>query len=75
MILIRYRGPGGSRMLFGPRTSAVRVLRGEIPTAVEMLSDMSPLGMWCEGGPLEYRPPELWADLVHDHVYTGEDAS
>lgn len=52
--------------VFGPRTSALRALQGETVTEAELLIDLSPLGVWSDTGPLEYRPPELWVDQVHD---------
>lgn len=52
--------------ILGPRNSAVRALRGEEVSAMDMVTDRSPWGVWCDDGPLEERPPELWVDRIHD---------
>ena len=52
--------------VFGPRASAIRHLLGETVSEADLLTDASEFGVWSRGGPLEYRPPELWVDQVHD---------
>lgn len=56
------------RGVIGPRTSALRHLLGEDVPDSDVLCDMSEYGLWRDGGPLDTRPPELWADKIHDHV-------
>ena len=62
----------GHRHVFGPRDSAIRYLLGQPVTNRDLLTDQSEWGDWGTGGPLEHRPPELWADLVHDHTWQGD---
>ena len=64
----------GHRHVVGPRASAIRYLLGHRVTVHEFVTDLTDWGEWGTGGPLDTRPPELWADLIHDHVYGGEDA-
>ena len=62
------------RHVFGPRTSAIRYLLGQAVTNRDLITDLSDWGEWGDGSPLERRPPELWADLIHDAVWEGLDA-
>lgn len=76
LVPIALRGTEASKTanaLIGPRQSCIRVLLGQRVAYADFVTDHSEWGLWFDGGPLDQRPPEFWADHVHDYCHGGDE--